>query len=63
MRMSTCRSAPPPQPAQQTSSVYPERDPDLGQEQVHALMAKASGWDPGIVTVRAVQQAYSSLQL
>ena len=59
--LTACRSALPPQPAQQSSSVYPERGQILSQQQQHALMAKASGWDPGIVKMRAIQQAYTSL--
>lgn len=64
MSVNICRPGPPPQLAQENSSnVYPERDPNLDQRQQHALMAKASGWDPGIVNVRAIQQAYDSLQV
>jgi hypothetical protein len=57
------RSGPPPRVVQQESdSMWPKRDVNLDQQQLHALMAKASGWDPGIVRVRALQQAYGSLQ-
>lgn len=56
------RTGPAVQVAQADAShVYPARDKNLDDRQLHTLMAKASGWDLGLVKVRALQQAYGSL--
>mmetsp|Transcript_2349 Transcript_2349/g.7029 ORF Transcript_2349/g.7029 Transcript_2349/m.7029 type:complete len:190 (-) Transcript_2349:1308-1877(-) len=42
------------------NQVYAPQDPLLTDRQRHELMAKASGWHPGITAARAMQQALST---